>query len=401
MQSVTTESVLPIAEVAVGASAGAAAISIVAVVVQLIAAIGVYVWGSMALAAVFRKANRPPGRAWVPVWNLWLLFELAGVPGWWAAALVGGGILTVILASVTAALIAQSAQDAVFGGGGDASGALLAATVVPMLFFLVFAAAAIVVMLRMMRPLNRGFGRSGGYVVLGALLLPVWASIIGWGSATWQGIPRGGIPPTPFAAADAPAAAALPTDTTAFAPPPPLAVPAPSPSSPSPVAVPLQPGTPASTNPWSPPPLAPTTPASAPVAPSAAPRFDPAPATEAEVEEHTVLAAHRRPNITLRLPTGETIALTAAVVVLGRNPTPPTDQPGAQTVAIEDATRTVSKTHALLQRTDDGWTITDLSSTNGVLVGDGDAEIPVGTPTPVTGRFLLGDAELTLDSGTR
>lgn len=405
MQSVTTGSVLPIAEDAAGSLAGVAAVSLVAVVIQLIAAVGVYVWGSMALAAVFRKTDRPPGRAWVPVWNLWLLFELAGMEGWWAAVLVGGGILTVILSTVTASLFAQSAQNAAFGGGGDASGALLAAAVVPVVLFLVFAAAAVILMLRMMGPLNRGFGRGRGFVVLGALLLPVWASVIGWGSATWQGVPRGGIPPTPFAAPPAaPVAAPAAADTTAFAPPPAPAPAAPAPSlaSPTPVAVPLQPGAPVPTNPWSPPPLAPATPAAAPIiAAPVAPPFDAAPAAETGVEEHTVLAAHRRPSATLRLPTGETVALTAAVIVLGRNPAPPTDEPGAQTVAIDDATRTVSKTHALLRRTDDGWNITDLSSTNGVLVGDSESEIPVGTPTPLAGRFLLGDAELTLDAGAR
>ncbi|MFJ6678968.1 DUF5684 domain-containing protein [Microbacterium sp. NPDC091382] len=395
MQSVTTGSVLPIAEAAVGSSAGLAAVSLAAAAVQLIVAVGVYVWGSLALAAVFRKVGRPPGRAWVPVWNLWQLFELAGMKGWWAAVLVGGGILTAILSSVTASLIVQSAQGAAFGAGGDASGALLAATVVPMLFFIAFAAAAIVIMLRMMGPLNRGFGRSGGFAVLGALLLPVWASIIGWGSATWLGIPRGGIPPTPFAASPAPAAAAAPADTTAFAPPPTAA---PSPAAPTPVALALQPGAPVPTNPWSPPPLAPV---SAPVATAAAPAVEGTGAPETEVDEHTVLAAHRRPSAALMLPTGQTVALTAAVVVLGRNPAVPGDEPGAQAVAIDDATRTVSKTHALLRRTDDGWSITDLSSTNGVIVGDSESEIPVGTPVSVRGRFLLGDAELTLDAGGR
>jgi len=401
MQSVTTGSMLPIAGDAAGSLAGVAAVSLVAVVIQMIAAVGVYVWGSMALAAVFRKADRPPGRAWVPVWNLWLLFELAGMKGWWAAVLVGGGVLTVILASVTASLFAQSAQDAAFGGGGDASGALLAATITPIILFLIFAAAAVFLMLRMMGPLNRGFGRSTGFVVLGALLLPVWASVIGWGSAAWQGIPRGGIPPTPFAGSASPTASAVPADTTAFAPPP---VPAPAGAAPTPVTASLQPGMPAPVNPWSPPPLAPmvptAAPAAAPVAP-AEPVWDPTPAADAGVEEHTVLAAHRRPNAVLRLPTGQMVTLTARVVVLGRNPAPPADEPGAQAVAIDDATRTVSKTHALLHRTEDGWTITDLSSTNGVLVGDGETEIPVGTPVAVTGRFFLGDAELSIDAGAR
>ncbi|THE07363.1 FHA domain-containing protein [Microbacterium oleivorans] len=426
MQIVTTENALLTSTGdAAGAMAGVAALSLITVFVQLILLAAVYVWTAMALAAVFRKTDRPAGRAWVPVLNLWTLFELAGMKGWWAAVLVGGGILTTIVASVTGALFVQSAQNAAFGGGGDASAALLAATIVPLLLFLAFAAGAIILTARMMGPLTRGFGRGGGFIVLGTLLLPVWASIIGWGSARWQGVPRGGLPPTPFAAeAVAPESSTIPADTTSFAPPSsaPFAAPAPFPNvapfsspaaapTPAPAPAPFPAPAPAASPvaAWSPPPVAPVAPvapAAAPAAPAAPPAVAPAPAASApapepEVDEHTMLAAHRRPSASLHLPTGQTVALSADAAVLGRNPVPPSDAPDAQPIAIDDATRTVSKTHALLRRTDEGWTITDLSSTNGVIVGDGDDEIAVGTPAPLTGRFLLGDAELTLDPGAR
>ncbi|WP_349308505.1 DUF5684 domain-containing protein [Microbacterium sp. MM2322] len=385
---------------AAGALAGVAAVSVVALLVQLLAVAGLYVWTSLALAAVFRKADRPAGRAWVPVLNLWTLFELAGMKGWWAAVLVGGGILTLIIASVSTTLLAQSAQNVAFGGGGDASAALLAASVVPLLLFLAFFAAVLILMLRMMGPLSRGFGRGGGFAALGAILLPVWASIIGWGSARWQGVPRGGLPPTPFAAEPATGdPVAVPVDTTTFAPPPPaspVSIPAAAPASPAPAPAAASPVI----SPWSPPSVAPSAPMAPPVFPPAAAPTPP-PVADAEVDEHTVLAAHRRPAATLRLPTGQTVGLSADAAVLGRHPAPPVDAPDAQTIAVDDATRTVSKTHALLRRTNDSWTITDLSSTNGVIVGDGDTEIAVGTPVTVTGRFLLGDAEFTLDAGSR
>lgn len=377
MQSMTTE--IPLATTAAeaaGAAAGLAVASLLVAFVQLVLAAGVYVWTALALSAVFRKVNRPAARAWIPVLNLWTLFEVAGMKGWWAAVLVGGGLLTTILASVLNAVFVASAQNAAFGGsGGDAAGALLGATLVPLVLVLLFTAGAIILLVRMMGPLNRGFERGGGFVVLGVLLLPVWASVIGWGSAQWHGLPRTGLPPTPFAgdAQSATAAASVPSDTTAFAPPS---------TTPFPAAAPVAP--------WSPPPLAPA-PSAAPAAASAA----------TEIEEHTVLAAHRRPSAALRLSNGQTVPLTADLVVLGRNPTPPVQAPGAQPVPVDDATRTVSKTHALLRREADGWSITDLSSTNGVIVGDGDAEIAVGTPVPVSGRFLLGDAELFLDVGAR
>lgn len=389
MQSMTTE--IPLATTAAeaaGAAAGLAVASLLVAFVQLVLAAGVYVWTALALSAVFRKVDRPAARAWIPVLNLWTLFEVAGMKGWWAAVLVGGGLLTTILASVLNAVFVASAQNAAFGGsGGDAAGALLGATVVPLVLVLLFAAGAIILLVRMMGPLNRGFERRGGFVVLGVLLFPVWASVIGWGSAQWHGLPRTGLPPTPFAGDAQPAttAASVPSDTTAFAPPS---------TTPFPTAAPV--------TPWSPPPLAPA-PSAAPAATPAAPVAPPPPAPAAtEVEEHTVLAAHRRPSASLRLPNGQTVPLTADLVVLGRNPAPPAQAPGAQPVPVDDATRTVSKTHALLRRgDDDGWSITDLSSTNGVIVGDGDAEIAVGTPVPVSGRFLLGDAELFLDAGAR
>lgn len=375
MQSVTTDTLLAASADAAGAVAGAAIASLLFAFVQLVIAAGLYVWTAMALAAVFRKADRPASRAWVPVWNLWTLFELAGMKGWWSLVLVGGGLLTTVLASVTSALFLSAAQDAAFAGG-DAAGALLAATVIPTLLLLVFAAAATFLLVRMMGPLSRGFERGTGFVVLGVLLLPVWASLIGWGPARWHPVPRGGLPPTPFAQDPAPSAPAPAADTTTFAPPPA----APS----SPVASPAAP-----VAPWSPPSLA------GPLAPAHAPAATPAPG----VEEHTIVAAHRRA-AALRLPDGRTLPLSADQVVLGRNPTPPADAPGAQTIAIDDATRTVSKTHALLRRGDDGgWTVTDLSSTNGVLVGG--TEAPVGVAVAVTGRFLLGDAELDLDPGAR
>lgn len=72
MQIVTTENALLTSTGdAAGAMAGVAALSLITVFVQLILLAAVYVWTAMALAAVFRKTDRPAGRAWVPVLNLW------------------------------------------------------------------------------------------------------------------------------------------------------------------------------------------------------------------------------------------------------------------------------------------------------------------------------------------
>ncbi|APF33047.1 DUF5684 domain-containing protein [Microbacterium paludicola] len=392
-------------------------------IVQVVVGIGIYVWTAFALTAVFRKTGIDPWRAWVPVLNIWELFVLAGMRGWWAAVLAGGAVLVTIISGVVAGIFAGIALNAGFGGdAGSAAGALAAAAIVPSLIWLAFIAFALVIHVRMLRALCRGFGLGTGFVVLGALLFPVWASVVGWGSARWLGR-EAPAEPGPFRTSAAPAAgAAVPTSPVAasLATPAPAAVPAPplfappspAPGVPAPPAAPAAPAAsePISASPWAPPPppaeAAPADPtpqswsAPAPAAaavPSPAPAAAPAPALaadEGDVDERTVLAARRGPQTSLRLPNGSSVALSATAVVLGRNPLAPDQAPDAQAIAIDDVTRTVSKTHALLQHTGSGWTITDLASTNGVFVGPDDVE--ASGPTPVSGVFHLGDAELEL-----
>lgn len=83
--------------------------------------------------------------------------------------------------------------------------------------------------------------------------------------------------------------------------------------------------------------------------------------------------------------------------ILGRTPSNPAGKESDLLLGIEDSTGTVSRTHARLDYVDDRWMITDLDSTNGVLVfntADGEHELTPGETYPVTGRFLLGDLEL-------
>ncbi|MDD7946022.1 DUF5684 domain-containing protein [Microbacterium sp. NE2HP2] len=391
-------------------------------IVQVVLGIGIYVWTALALTAVFRKTGVDPWRAWVPVLNFWELYVLAGMRGWWAAVLAGGAVLVTIISGVVAGVFAGIALNAGFGGdAGSAAGALAAAAVVPALIWLGFLAFALVIQIRMLRSLCRGFGLGTGFVVLGALLFPVWASVVGWGSARWLGR-EAPAEPAPFGSP--PTDAGVPSATAALASPAPAAPPAPplfapasaAPSNAAPgVPTPAAPAAePISASPWAPPPppagpgvadpapqswSAPTASPSPAPQPVAAPVAQAAPVAapvddEADVDERTVLAARRGPQATLRLPNGSSVALSAAAVVLGRNPVAPDAAPDAQIIAIDDVTRTVSKTHALLQHTGTVWTITDLASTNGVFVGPDDVE--ASGPTPVSGVFHLGDAELQL-----
>ena len=72
--------------------------------------------------------------------------------------------------------------------------------------------------------------------------------------------------------------------------------------------------------------------------------------------------------------------------VVGRNPTPPAGHPDAETLAVDDPGRSVSKTHALFSMSDDALAVEDLSSTNGVTVTEHDGaavRLPAGEPVAV------------------
>ena len=100
---------------------------------------------------------------------------------------------------------------------------------------------------------------------------------------------------------------------------------------------------------------------------------------------------------------GRAVKVTDAAI-LGRQPAADPAFPGAQLFALTDPTRTVSKTHARLERRGDAWHITDLGSTNGVLLPSllgTDIEVEPGTDAEVSERFLLGDAALRLQHRDR
>lgn len=137
---------------------------------------------------------------------------------------------------------------------------------------------------------------------------------------------------------------------------------------------------------------------------SAAPEPAVAPVSAAPTDEdgdldQTVMVHRRRTEWELVPPGGAPVAISSEVVILGRRPSADGAYPSAQLLPLIDETRTVSKTHARLELTQDGWVITDLASTNGVLLTTEDGaeqEAASGVPLPVGERFHLGDAEVRL-----
>ena len=107
----------------------------------------------------------------------------------------------------------------------------------------------------------------------------------------------------------------------------------------------------------------------------------------------------RRPRIhwLLKVDEADAIPLTRTHVLLGRKPV--SSDPTLQAVPVPDTSRTLSKLHARLDLVDDQWTITDLNSTNGVVLVSEDGTETIAEPgasVPVTGRFLLGNVGMSI-----
>jgi pSer/pThr/pTyr-binding forkhead associated (FHA) protein len=110
-----------------------------------------------------------------------------------------------------------------------------------------------------------------------------------------------------------------------------------------------------------------------------------------DLEATVVVQRSRGARRVLVLDDGRTFALSSTSIVIGRNPE---GEPGEQRLSIPDKTRTLSKTHARLVVHGDEWRLTDLHSTNGVVVvADDGAETLLDAGESVTGagRFILGE----------
>ncbi|MCR2763227.1 DUF5684 domain-containing protein [Microbacterium sp. zg.B48] len=101
-----------------------------------------YLWTGLALSAVFRKSGEEAWKGWMPILNLVVLLRLGGLSGW-----------------------------------------LLLLALVPIAGWLLLWALLIVACYR----INVAFGHGAGMTVLAALLLPLWASILGFGPDRWLG----------------------------------------------------------------------------------------------------------------------------------------------------------------------------------------------------------------------
>ena len=128
--------------------------SLALTMIGLIAFVALYVWVALALTAVFRKSGEEAWKAWVPVLNLVVLLRLGGLSGWLL-------------------LLGARARSSASSRSGSSS--IIAC-----------------------HRIGAAFGYGPGMTVLAALLLPVWATVIGFGSSRWVGAEtRRGVRRTP------------------------------------------------------------------------------------------------------------------------------------------------------------------------------------------------------------
>ncbi len=398
------------------------------VIVYLVAFIIGYVWLGLALGRVFGKLGQPSWKAWVPVLNAITLWQLGGFTS------VGLLVLAVFVSPVglVFSIISIHRINERFGKG---VGFTVLGILLPLIWMSIL-----------------GFGKDqpiGGASYAGVPAAPAPTASIP--APAWAAQPVE--PPSPSLSpspsfSPPPAPPAPPATTATFTPPPaPPAPPTPVVEEPARPSAPAQPAG----DPWAPPisnvpglapaaPVVPPTPVTPPAAtpsglisppplvepgtpiepiaapvtpaPVVAPVATPAPAASAPVDEAeeegdgdfdaTVIVRKRGSSWSITPESGAAITLTKDVVILGRNPSATTQSSGAQLVALDDPSKTVSKSHARLSREGDVWTIVDLKSTNGVYLLDAsgeETELEAGVATPLTEGFKLGDLVLHISKG--
>ena len=396
---------------------------VVSLIFGLVIPLGFYVWYGFALSRLFPKLGEQGWKGWVPILNEMVILERGGVPGWSVVLYV---LPIVNLYGMYLKALAMVRLGQKFGQG---AGLVVLGFVLPPLWATLLASKAASApsenygerIQGMMMPDGRG-ASSPAVMSTGPLFAPP-------------------APPVPPAAQPA---------TPPFVPPPavvrpPVAAPAPPEFTlGTPVVVPPVPAGPVSAaqhvgvepvmsmppmpepsatvepvadeSPWAPRSPAPAAPgrteasavgspppfdARADVAelPTIVPAQHPGLLNDEEDELDRTVVVDRRPVVRWSLVTesGVTLPLTSNSVLLGRKPA--STDVSVELVAVPDETRTLSKNHARLDLRDGVWTITDLKSTNGVILvapDGGETELPPGGSAEITAQFILGNVSLSL-----
>ena len=346
---------------------------------------GFYAWMSVALGALFAKLGHDRAVAWIPIAryaSAARAAELPTRPVWIARSAAAGGWLVFVVV-----VLARSADPAAASDGLAAIAAVafvvgLAGTLVGWVVWIVGANRI---------ELRLGAERRLAWVA--ALLPPLWATIIGYGSArpVVAGPVEGVAPVAEYEEDDA--TRAIERVTVAQAPEPDAGE--------APTAVEgsmtvddydVTGEYPRAFSPYDKA-MAPTSAPSS--AMSAVQGGDQQGLPWAyDDDDETFFAKRRRARWILRVVGGEEYDL-EDITTIGREGIRPI--PGV--LPIIDDTRTMSKLHARLRRESDNWFITDLGSTNGTFVRDPagvELEVKAQSEAKVNGTLLLGDLEVVI-----
>ncbi|WP_157962403.1 DUF5684 domain-containing protein [Homoserinimonas sp. OAct 916] len=358
---------------------GANGLSSATIALAVVIGVGFWVVFSIALAKIFQKLGDEGWKAWVPILNIVVIYQLGGVSALWVIAM----------------------------------------------FFPVINIVALVFFYVATHQINRQLGRGAGSTVLAIFLPLIWALVLGFGAeraggtssqfaSNGHGAPTPWNPITPqhFESPDSahqrPANHGLPaalshSSVTPSSRPPIDHVPGTRAAIPGTFAAPA-PVTPAAS--VSPPDqLAPPAQLAKQTTVTENPSTFEYPldgdtiitgAQQPAVDHDETVIVNRqlRPQWTIETAQGQTVELTRDVVVLGRNPIADPNHPNAQLVAVRDTGKTVSKVHARIALDDGRWMITDLDSTNGVIIVDAggiETELVPGSPFALGERFVLGE----------
>lgn len=125
---------------------------------SLLGSLAVYLFYSLALTFIFKKAGLKAWPAWVPIFNVWRLLQLGGQKGWWVLI----GLIPIV------------------------------GTII-YLVFLIIAGIKI----------QTALGKPGVFYLLAIFLTPVWYGLLAWDSSTWQPRHTPIVPPSGYELAPA------------------------------------------------------------------------------------------------------------------------------------------------------------------------------------------------------
>jgi hypothetical protein len=98
-------------------SGGGGGGAMIAMVIQLVVSLAIYLFIGFSLSKVFAKAGQPGIAGFVPIWNLLVLLKIAGKPAWWFLLFLCGPVGFIISIIMWMEIAKRFGKGAGFGIG--------------------------------------------------------------------------------------------------------------------------------------------------------------------------------------------------------------------------------------------------------------------------------------------